>query len=63
MTLTPMEKRVSALLAQGFRDKEIAKETHITLRTVKYHVHNLLEKHGVDGRGRLQYILLQGETG
>lgn len=42
--LTAREREVVALLGDGFSNKEIAKELHIAVHTVKSHVHNVLEK-------------------
>jgi len=48
--LTPREEEVLGLVAEGLRNKEIAARLHITLATVKNHVHNLLEKLQANGR-------------
>jgi DNA-binding NarL/FixJ family response regulator len=48
--LTPREREVLAGLAAGLRNKEIAQRLHITLQTVKNHVHSILEKLGVRHR-------------
>jgi len=42
--LTARELETLALLARGLRNKEIAHTLHITVQTVKNHVHNILEK-------------------
>jgi DNA-binding NarL/FixJ family response regulator len=42
--LTARELAILALMARGLRNKEIAHSLHITVQTVKNHVHNLLEK-------------------
>ena len=42
--LTSREREVVALLGDGCSNKEIAKELHIAVHTVKSHVHNVLEK-------------------
>lgn len=43
-SLTRREHQVGRLLAQGLSNKEIAREMHIEISTVKNHVHNILEK-------------------
>jgi len=42
--LTARELEILALMARGLRNKEIAHALHITVQTVKNHVHNVLEK-------------------
>lgn len=42
--LTPREREVLQLLSEGAMDKEIAARLNISQRTVKNHVHNILEK-------------------
>lgn len=42
--LTPREREIAALLAEGFSNKLIARHLHIAVSTAKCHVHNLLDK-------------------
>src|SRR5882757_1418709 len=49
--LTSRELEIVALIDSGYANKEIARLLHIQLTTVKNHVHNVLEKLGVRGRG------------
>jgi two-component system nitrate/nitrite response regulator NarL len=49
--LTPREREVLALIELGWTNKQIAQELCIEVRTVKNHVHNLLEKLRVSRRG------------
>lgn len=42
--LTPREREVLALLDRGMSNKEIGGALHISLATVKHHVHSILEK-------------------
>jgi DNA-binding NarL/FixJ family response regulator len=42
--LTPREKGILELIALGLGNKEIAQRLHISLYTVKNHVHNILDK-------------------
>lgn len=42
--LTRREHEVVALIAEGRSNKEIARQLHIAIHTVKSHVHNILEK-------------------
>jgi len=55
--LTPREREVLDCLLQNLLNKEIAKRLHISERTAKFHVSNLLAKFGVQRRGDL--ILLR----
>jgi DNA-binding NarL/FixJ family response regulator len=47
---TPREHEVLHLLARGLRNKEIASQLHITERTVKNHIANIMAKLGVESR-------------
>lgn len=49
-TLTPREKEVLELVAQGYTNRQIATALTIELGTVKNHVHNVLEKLNVNSR-------------
>lgn len=48
--LTPREVDIVRLVAQGRRNKAIARELSISEGTVKIHVHNIYEKLGLDSR-------------
>lgn len=49
--LTQREREILALIERGKSNKEIARDLSVKLPTVKNHVHNILEKLGVNGRG------------
>lgn len=49
--LTPREREVLLLIERGMTNKQIAQDLGIEVRTVKNHVHNLLEKLRVSRRG------------
>lgn len=51
--LTSREKEVLLLIADGKTNKDIAEELHISIKTVKTHVSNLLMKCEVDDRTQL----------
>lgn len=51
--LTPRESDVVRRVAQGRRNKEIARDLGISEGTVKMHLHNLYEKLGVSSRTEL----------
>ena len=50
-SLTPREREIVRLIGRGLSNREIAESLGIELATVKNHVHNVLEKLRVDGRG------------
>ncbi|QAY65008.1 response regulator [Paenibacillus protaetiae] len=51
--LTEREKEVLLLIAEGRTNKEIGEELHISIKTVKTHVSNLLMKCDLDDRTQL----------
>lgn len=51
--LSRREKEVHELLIENLSNKEIATRLHMSERTVKFHVSNLLTKHGVKRRADL----------
>ena len=48
--LTTREQEIVTLVAQGFRNKEIADKLSISEQTVKNHLHNIFDKLGVSDR-------------
>lgn len=50
--LTPRERQVMALLAEGLSNKRIAQRLGISDTTTKNHVHNILDKLGAQSRGQ-----------
>ena len=48
--LTPREMEVLRLVAQGFANKQIARELQVSEKTAKTHVSNILAKLGVSDR-------------
>jgi len=48
--LTPREREVACLIADGLSNKEIALRLRITVGTVKHYVHQILDKTGLPGR-------------
>jgi two-component system, NarL family, nitrate/nitrite response regulator NarL len=50
--LTSREAEVAALIDEGLSNKQIAQRLSIALSTVKNHVHNILEKLGVERRSQ-----------
>jgi two-component system, NarL family, nitrate/nitrite response regulator NarL len=48
--LSDREKQIAQFVAQGFRNKEIARRLFISEQTVKNHLHNIFEKLGFSDR-------------
>ena len=58
--LTPSERRVAELAAAGRRNREIAEELFVTLKTVEVHLGRAYTKLGISGRSQLALIPLGG---
>ena len=58
-TLTNRESEVLNILANGGRNKDIAAEMIVSLRTVKFHIENLYKKLGVRTRAELIRVATQ----
>ena len=48
--LSQREREIVALVAQGYKNKEMAEKMFISEQTVKNHLHNIFDKHGVSDR-------------
>jgi DNA-binding NarL/FixJ family response regulator len=48
--LSQREREIIVLIAQGYKNKEIAEKMFITEQTVKNHLHNIFDKVGVSDR-------------
>lgn len=59
--LTPREREVWHLVAEGMSNVQIAKRLVVSTRTVKFHVTNLLRKLGVANRTHATRLALRGE--
>ncbi len=57
-SLTAREKEVVKLVAQGFRNKEIAEKLSLSEQTVKNHLHAIFDKLGVSDRLELALYAL-----
>jgi DNA-binding CsgD family transcriptional regulator len=51
--LTPTERRVAELAAEGLANKEIAQTLFVTVNTVEFHLRNAYAKLGIRSRGQL----------
>ncbi|HTR11763.1 MAG TPA: response regulator transcription factor [Roseiarcus sp.] len=58
MSLTVREREIVSMIAEGLSNKEIARRLKIELSTTKSHVHNLLGKLGLQGRGQIAHWAL-----
>jgi two-component system, NarL family, nitrate/nitrite response regulator NarL len=61
--LTRRELRILEMIARGQSNKEIASELVIGVATVKSHVHAILRKLGVDGRGAAADLFRRAQRG
>jgi DNA-binding NarL/FixJ family response regulator len=61
--LTPREDQVLHLLEQGLSNQDIAESLGIEVRTVKNHVHHLLEKVGARRRGEAVAVFRRLQSG
>lgn len=57
--LTPREKEILALMAEGLNNPEIADKIVVSRSTVKFHVSSILTKLGVDSRTEAVALALQ----
>jgi class 3 adenylate cyclase/DNA-binding CsgD family transcriptional regulator len=60
--LTPSERRIAAMAAEGLSNREIAQALFVTLRTVEMHLSNAFRKLGVSSRTQLPAALAEGEA-
>jgi DNA-binding CsgD family transcriptional regulator len=56
LVLTPMERQVAQLVAQGMSNKDIAARCWVSPRTVAFHLRNIFTKAGVTSRGELAQL-------
>ena len=59
--LTPTEKKVVDLVAQGFSNKDISQALGVSQRTIESHVSNMLNKTGLHNRTELSRWAIQNE--
>ena len=60
VSLTPREREIIRMVAQGLRNREIGQRLFISEGTVKIHLHNVYDKLGLDGR--LELLLYAQEN-
>jgi DNA-binding CsgD family transcriptional regulator len=56
-SLTDSELRVVNLIAQGATNRDVATQLHLSLHTVKNHVHNAFAKLGINSRAQLAQLM------
>ena len=61
--LTPAERRVAQLAAEGLTNRQIAETLWVTLKTVEVHLGRSYGKLGIGGRGQLSAALGLEEGG
>ena len=61
--LTAQEATTLNLLAAGLSNKEIAGRMHLGVGTVKFHLAQIYQKLGVQGRGRVAAVARARELG
>jgi DNA-binding NarL/FixJ family response regulator len=59
--LTPQEQRALLLISEGLTNRQIGREMHITEKTVKNYVSNLLKKLGVESRTQAAVLQVRKE--
>jgi len=60
--MTKREREVIGLLGTGLSNKEIAQKIHISMYTVKSHIHNIMEKLALHTRLEIANYSYTGET-
>ncbi|HYY21814.1 MAG TPA: helix-turn-helix transcriptional regulator, partial [Thermoleophilaceae bacterium] len=56
-SLSPREREVARLAADGLSNREIAEALFVTVKTVEWHLRHAFEKLGIDSRRRLPAML------
>ena len=58
--LTKREIEILRLVAEGYSNSQLAKMLWVTEQTVKFHLHNIMDKYGVHSRAALVATVLRG---
>ncbi|MFD4603239.1 AAA family ATPase [Streptomyces sp. NPDC058464] len=61
--LTPQERQIAELAAQGLTNRDIAARLYLSPRTVGYHLHKVFPKLGITARAQLRDTLTQEDQG
>jgi DNA-binding CsgD family transcriptional regulator len=60
-SLTDSELTVVNLIAQGVTNRDVATQLHLSLHTVKTHVHNAFAKLGINSRAQLTQLMRESD--
>ena len=60
-SLTDSELTVINLIAQGATNRDVAEQLHLSLHTVKTHVHNAFAKLGINSRAQLTQLMRESD--
>ena len=60
-SLTDAELKVVNLIAQGVTYRDVAEQLHLSLHTVKTHVHNAFAKLGINSRAQLTQLMRRSD--
>jgi RNA polymerase sigma factor (sigma-70 family) len=58
-TLTPREQEIFQLVAEGYKNREIAEMLVVSVKTVEKHRSNLMQKLGVHSAAELRALALE----
>ncbi|WP_089104242.1 helix-turn-helix transcriptional regulator [Streptomyces hyaluromycini] len=61
--LTPQQRQIAELAAQGLTNRDIAARLYLSPRTVGYHLHKIFPKLGITARAQLRDALTQENQG
>ncbi len=61
-SLTPSERRIAAMAAEGLSNRDIAQALFVTLRTVEMHLSNAFRKLGVSSRTQVAAALAEADA-
>lgn len=61
--LTPREKQIALLVADGGTNRQVAEDLSVSVRTVDYHVRNVLAKLRLRSRRELRQLRVSGHLG
>jgi DNA-binding NarL/FixJ family response regulator len=61
--LSPQERAVAVLVAEGLSNRDVAARLVISVKTVEYHVRNIYDKLGIRSRSALTRYVIEQELG